>query len=90
MMQMASTSIRNDLATSHRTGKRFGLPRLPGKVCAGFMLSKQFSRPLFTDRLTRRSRSLPIVRASEQVDSYRRRSRSMDELDTGAVNCQTE
>ncbi len=83
MMQLASRSIRDDLATIRERNDRLGLPRFPKMVCAGIMLSKRIRPyPFFTDAFTRRSRSVPLVRASEPAISSRRRSHSADELDT--------
>ena len=82
MVQLASRSIRNDLATIRETNERLGLPRFPSMVCAGFMLNKRISRPVFTDMLARRSRSVPLARASEPAVGSTRRSHSADELDT--------
>ena len=85
MVQLASRSIRHDLATIRERNDRLGLPRFPKMVCAGIMLSKRmglYPFPLFTNAFTRRSRSVPLVRASEPAISSRRRSHSADELDT--------
>jgi hypothetical protein len=85
MMQLASRSIRDDLATIRESNERLGLPRFRKKKCAGIMLSRQmglYPFPLFTNAFTRRSRSVPLVRASEPAISSRRRSHSADELDT--------
>ena len=83
MVQLASRSIRNDLATIRERNDRLGLPRFPSMVCAGLMLNKRIRPyPFFTDAFTRRSRSVPLVRASEPAISSRRRSHSADELDT--------
>ena len=65
MVQLASRSIRNELATIRETNERLGLPRFPSMVCAGFMTTLRMSRPVFTHMLARRSRSVPLVRASE-------------------------
>jgi hypothetical protein len=78
MMQLASRAIRDDLATIRETH-----PATMG--CAGIMLSRQmglYPFPLFTNAFTRRSRSIPLVRASEPAISSRRRSHSADELDS--------
>ena len=78
MMQLASRAIRDDLATIRETH-----PATMG--CAGIMLNRQmglYPFPLFTNAFTRRSRSIPLVRASEPAISSRRRSHSADELDT--------
>ena len=80
MVQPASRSIRNELATIRETNERLGLPRFPSMVCAGFMLNKRISRPVFTHMLARRSRSVPLVRASEPAVGFTRRSHSADEL----------
>ena len=83
MVQLASRSIRNDLATIRERNDRLGLPRFPSMVCAGLMLNKRIHPyPFFTDMFTRRSRSVPLVRASEPAISSKRRSHSADELDT--------
>ncbi len=82
MVHMASTLLGNDLATIQQISRRFGLQRLHTKACVRVLLNNKFSRPLFTDEWSRRSRSVPVVRVRESAGSYGRRSRSTDELDT--------
>ncbi len=83
MVQLASRAINHDFATIRERNDRLGLPRFPRMVCAGLMLSKRIRPyPFFTNAFTRRSRSVPLVRASEPAISSRRRSHSADELDT--------
>ena len=82
MVHMASESIGNDLATIQQISRRFGHQRLHTKVCVRVLLNKKLSRPLFTGKWSRRSRSVPVVRVHGSASSYGRRSRSTDELDT--------
>ena len=67
MAQLASRSIRNDLATIRERNERLGLPRFPSMVCAGFMLNKRIRPcPVFTDMFTRRSRSVLNRRSAQE------------------------
>ncbi len=82
MVHMASESIGNDLATIQQISRRFGHQRLHTKACVRVLLNNKFSCPLFTDKWSWRSRSVPVARVRESGGSYGRRSRSTDELDT--------